>query len=358
MIASKYMPFLFPIPLLIYAWARKTGTAWRIGVAKWFKLLSLSIGAFLALDFVVFFPSTWRYLFRYMAGDRVGDRASSETLWFMGRLYNNLVFHYTGGTPSWFHLIFAAVKLTPPVAILVVVGLVMALKHRSFATGVLIIWSGYFLFVFAIFSGKYGRYFIPLLPCCFLLGAYGWVQLSRTIRLTGRRLALGLIAAVAFGNELSASIHHAPYYRLYISPLGGGDRQLDYFFPHCDYFDAGVREAIGWINVHAEPHSEIATEVEWVAQYYATLGGRTDLTTEPVLPKTACRGGNPCYVVVQSGRLYSHNQAALEFLQHTAPVHQVSVASATPVQIYKLNAGISPFPDVAGRPVTQKLEGH
>ena len=53
------------------------------------------------------------------------------------------------------------------------------------------------------------------------------------------------------GTEALAAVRHAPHYRLYISPLGGGDAQVQWYFPHCDYFDAGFREAVQYVAAHA-----------------------------------------------------------------------------------------------------------
>jgi hypothetical protein len=146
------------------------------------------------------------------------------------------------------------------------------------------------------------------------------------------------------GIEAAAAVSHAPHYRLYISPLGGGDAQVQWYFPHCDYFDAGFREAVQYVAEHAEPGAELSSEIDLPAQLYAQRFGRPDLVLSLVRPGRACRSGHACYVVVQTGRLYFINQEAVEYLARRAPVHVESVEGHEVVRVYRLQPGESPFP--------------
>ena len=348
MFASKYFVFLFPIPLLCYLSLRKEG-GWILSLRRWAVLISAALALFLALNWVVLLPATWDYMHHYIAGDHLGDRASSETYLFMGKLYNNLGFHYRDGTPSWFHLVFAAVKLAPPTAVLAFSGIVLALVRRHPAHRIVLITLGWFALAFAVASAKYGRYFIPLIPLFVLLAAHAAVTLSAS---AGRlfsskavaRPCFWLLAALLVSTELAAAVRHAPEERLYISALGGGDSKVDFFFPHCDYFDAGVREAMAWVTANAEHGAEVASEVVWVVQYYADQAARKDLLAEPISRESACRKGGPCYVIVQPGRLYGHNQAALERLAPDVPAHEVQVAGRPAVRVYRVSPGDALFP--------------
>jgi 4-amino-4-deoxy-L-arabinose transferase-like glycosyltransferase len=349
MFASKYFFFLFPVPLFAYAWLRRQDGAFRIPLRRWVMLVGVALGVFLALDWVVLLPSTWEYLRHYIAGDKLGDRASSETMFFMGKLYDNMGIHYRHGTPIWFHAVFAAVKLTPLCVLFAALGLALALIRRAPAHRLVLVVLGWFFFCFLLINAKYARYFVPLLPLCTLLSGHAMMEAARWLGRAAGRPSLARGFAVALGlalvaPEAMASIRLAPEYRLYVNRLGGGDGRLDYYFPHCDYFDAGVREAVAWIAAHAEPNAEVATETLWLVDYYARLAGRSDLAVEPITRASACRAGGPCYVMVQPGRLYGHNREALERLVPTESIHGVEVAGHSAVRIYRKGPMEALFP--------------
>ncbi|HVI23006.1 MAG TPA: hypothetical protein VM691_05950, partial [Myxococcales bacterium] len=115
--------------------------------------------------------------------------------------------------------------------------------------------------------------------------------------------------------------------------------------PHCDYFDTGFREAVEKVAASAEPFAELATEIDWPAKLYAERAGRSDLRQTLVRPGQACRSGVPCYVVVQTGRLYFKNQDAVAWLSHRTPWTIVRIRGEDVVKVYKLDPGESPFPD-------------
>jgi hypothetical protein len=155
----------------------------------------------------------------------------------------------------------------------------------------------------------------------------------------------GALAAVLLlpGSEALASVVHAPDYRLYISPLGGGDAQVQYYFPHCDYFDASFREAVQYVAAHAEQGAELSTEIDWPAQLYSA--DRPDLSQTLVRRGQACRSGRVCYVVVQVGRLYFLNEDAVAWLSRRAPWHVESIRGREVVKVYRLIPPESPFPN-------------
>jgi hypothetical protein len=161
-----------------------------------------------------------------------------------------------------------------------------------------------------------------------------------------RRLAVAVAAflgAVLVGAEADAALSHAPHYRLYISSLGGGRSRVTFYFPHCDYFDAGFREAIQAIAARAEPGAEISTEIDWPARYYADRAGRSDLLVSLFRPGQACLSGRPCYVVAQAGRWYRHNVEALDRLAKDTPWHVEGIEGVEVVKIYRLPGGVDPF---------------
>ncbi len=119
MLASKYFFFLTPIPVVFYLSVRGTGTAWRVPVKRWAQLIGLAIPLWAALNWTPFLPPTWEYAKSYISG----GQTIHGSLFFMGRIYHNLVEYTVRGTPPWFYLVFAAVKLAPATFVFALAGL-------------------------------------------------------------------------------------------------------------------------------------------------------------------------------------------------------------------------------------------
>ena len=350
--ASKYFVFTAALIPLTYLAVRR-GSAWRVPLRRWLLLSAIGLGTMLLLDWVVLFPSTLEYIHSYLAGDHLGDRAQSESYFFMGRLYDNLFLHLRGATPGYFHLVFAAVKFAPPTVLLCALGLAVAAARRGPSDRILLLWIGFMLAVTFFGAAKYARYFICLIPPFVLLAGMAAVWLAQRLRSSRAQLqALAGLAVVALGTEAFAAVSHEPHPRLYINAFGGGDAKVDWFFPHCDYFDAGVREAVKRIAARAEPNAEVASETRWLVRYYAGVDGRRDLTDTSIVAGQACAHGRVCYVIVQNGRRYWHNQAALDRLAQQKPWSTVQVGGHASVRIYRLAPGATLFPEphIATRP--------
>lgn len=342
--ASKYFVFVATLMPLTYAWVRR-GTTWHVPLHRWVQLAAVGLAVMLVFDWVVLFPSTLEYIHRYLTGAHLGDRARSESYLFMGQLWDNLAFHWRHATPPYFLLVFAMVKLATPTAILFAAGMAIALVRRSQADRVLLTWVAFTVAVTILLSAKYGRYFIDMFAPCVLLPAMALVWLGELIREARARTAvLATCATVVLATEGLATLRHEPHPRLYINALGGGDARVDWFFPHCDYFDAGVRDAVERIARRAEPNAEIASEVQWLVRYYAGRDGRPDLVATPLISGRACAQQRTCYVIAQNGRHYWHNQRALDALAKQQPWSVVSVGGHRSVQIYRLSPDATLFP--------------
>ncbi|HTP28524.1 MAG TPA: glycosyltransferase family 39 protein [Anaeromyxobacteraceae bacterium] len=352
--ASKYFLFYgFALPIA-YLWLRPT-TRWRLPARRWAALSATALAVFLALNWTVLSPTTWDYLLRYMRGEHVGgDRGVSESILFTGRIYGNLAF-CRDATPWWFFLAFAAFKFSPVTALLEATGLAWAIVRRAPAHRILLVWIAALLAFSAGVSAKYGRFFVSVMPAFLLLAAHAAVILPRSLAVAfnGRggnraaRLAGAAAALLAVASETTAAVTHAPHQRLYLSALAGGDRRLNWFLPHCDYFDAGLREALTWVAEHAEKNAEVASDVDWSVRLYAARLGRPDLVSSPILPDLGCQLSRPCYVLVQPGRIYRHNLAALAHLNATAPVHVERIRGEQAVRVYRLGPGEPLFPESA-----------
>jgi hypothetical protein len=357
MLASKYFVFFTPIPVLFYLSVRGL-SRWRIPIRRWLWLTAFSFVIFSLVNWTPFFPSSWSYWGAYVAGKTSPVHGS---LLFMGEVFHNLTHYGLAGTPPWFYLVFAAVKLSPLTVLTAIGGLALALWQRRPAHRLILSWLGVWFVLLSISGSKWGRFFSSVLPAFLLLSGYFSAQLfawwssrhspseqaAPGVQAVRSRAipVLVLLTLVMWGGEAQASLRYAPNYRLYINWFGGGDRNVDWFFPHCDYFDAGFREGVRYVAAHAEPDAELSTEIDLVARYYAEQFGRADLAHTLVRDGESCRQNRTCYVIVQTGRLYFLNREAVQNLERLKPWHVESVRGHPVVKIYRLAAGESPFPE-------------
>lgn len=344
MLASKYFLFLTPIPVVFVLWVRGSETRFRIPLWRWLQLTGLAFVIWLFLNWTPLLPSTWAYLSSYIRG----KQTIHGSLFFMGGLYHNLWGYGIHGTPAWFYAVFSAVKLAPVTVALALVGLALALFQRRPAHKLVLSWMGVWFLVHSLLGSKWGRFFVSVMPAFFLLAGYASAVLIERAR-ARKPSALATAASVVIcslllGSELWASIAHAPHYRTYISPLGGGDKKVTWYFPHCDYFDAGFREAVREVAARAEPGAELSTEIDWPARFYAERFGRTDLIHSLVRRDQACRVDRICYVIVQVGRYYFLNQEAVRNLAVREPWYVVRIRGVEVAKVYRLAPGESPFP--------------
>ena len=339
MLASKYFVFLAAIPVVFYLWVRKD-TRWRVPPRRWLILIGVAFAVFAALNWTPFMPSTWAYAHRFIS---TGGETVHGQYYFMGKLYRNLVPEGLRGTPPWFYAVFLGVKLAPLTALCALIGLARAAsgRHKLLLSWILV-WS-----VPLVLSGsKWGRFIVSVLPAFLLLAAYGASRARR---------AVPALATLLVVWEAAVALRHAPTYRLYVNALGGGDRNTTWFFPHCDYFDSGMREAIEKIARSAEPSAEIDSDLEWLgifpvrgtieySRLYAERFGRKDLHYALLRRPKACRSGGTCYVLIHAGRHYSGNEEARAYLGERPPWEVVRIQGEDVVRIYRLSPGESPFP--------------
>jgi hypothetical protein len=331
MFASKYYLFFAPLPLFL--WRR----------SRWATLSGIAIAAWLAINWTPLFPSTWAYLADHVAGRHV----STPTLSYMGSLYANLPLHLIDGVPWTFYFVFAAAKLTPPVLALSLAGMFIALRRRK--GNLLLGWLAVWFAVFTVAGGKYGRYFVSVLPAFLLLAGHAvselfhaarrWVALRHDALPAALQGAIAPIfavvqaaplalACVAFATEAHAVFTLSPHARFYVSPLFGGESRVDNLFPHCDYFDAGLREAVQTISASAEPGAEIAAAVDLPVRHYA----RPDLRVATLGEE--CTG--VCYAIVQPGRVYLENRDAIAALSGQAPWAVIGIRGHAAATVYRV----------------------
>src|SRR6185503_4989625 len=109
-------------------------------------------------------------------------------------------------------------------------GLALALRQRRPAHKLMLSWLAVWFLVHSLSGSKWGRFFTSVLPAFLLLAAWAASELWRLLRAPSLRWAAVAAAVLLLpGAEAWAAAVHAPHYRLYISPLAGGDARVQWY---------------------------------------------------------------------------------------------------------------------------------
>jgi hypothetical protein len=144
----------------------------------------------------------------------------------------------------------------------------------------------------------------------------------------------GALAAAFLIVPLWTTLRAAPLYSLYLNPLGLG--RTGYYFPHDEFNDAGLREAIQRISEEAPQGATVGGETPPVFTHYLRQFGREDLNYFQ-LSDSQKRAEAPrsSYLVVQEGRKYLENLAFIQELEaHDQPIHTFNLKGACAAKIY------------------------
>ena len=134
-------------------------------------------------------------------------------------------------------------------------------------------------------------------------------------------------AWIAFAN--------GPHYALYTNALAAG--KAGFFFPHDEFYDDGLREAIEYVCEKAPTGATIAHETPAVAGHYLSVFGRTDLNSQAISAADfdARTATGPVYVIVQRGRTYFENVAELDHVRSQFHrVHEITIDGASAVEVF------------------------
>jgi len=183
------------------------------------------------------------------------------------------------------------------------------------------------------------RYTLSLMPFVYMLAAVGVVALITFIqKRVSQRVSLAVtVAAVVLFVAVPGGIAFAngPHYALYTNALAAG--KAGYFFPHDEFYDDGLREAIRFVCDEAPRGATMAHETPGVAGYYLTQFGRADLKSHAISsPEFDVRSATgPIYVIVQRGRTYFENREELAYVRtNFRRIHEVTINGASAVEIF------------------------
>jgi hypothetical protein len=332
MIASKYFPHYLGLNMLFHHnfHMRKTIEDEPAGRTPGWFFLTI-IGVFLIASPAVLIPEVWAYLDAYM-----GERLLTHSGYlFANELYkNNMSSSPFWGTPVYFYLLFLAIKVPLVTIAAFVIGLALAARRpRHLGHAFLLFMFLFWIVPYSLIGGKWLRYTLSLMPFVYMLAAVGVVGLVRFVdkrvpkraslaaAVAGVLLFVGVPGWIAFAN--------GPHYALYTNALAAG--KAGYYFPHDEFYDDGLREAIRRVCDEAPAGATMAHETPAVASYYLTQFGRADLKSQPISSADfdVRSAAGPVYVIVQRGRTYFENREELDYVRKNfRRIHEVTINGA------------------------------
>ncbi len=354
MFASKYFPHYFGLNMLYHHYVklrqREPGEP-RGRTPRLFYVVTAA--AFLLVNPALLLPQTWEYLSAYSS-----ESLLTHTGYLMGEtLYPNVMSATPfGGTPAYFYLLFLLIKVPLPVVAALAAGLaVCARRWREPGPAFLLLMFLLWVVPYSLVGAKWLRYALSLMPFVYMIAAVGvvamvracagWASSTRSPRgnlawgATGAAMVTVFVAAPAW-----IAWKHRPHYALYTNALAAG--RAGYFFPHDEFYDDGLREAIKYVAEHAPPGAVVGHETPGVVRHYLEKFGRTDLRprviSDPSFDAPATTA--PAYFILQRGRTYFENRAEFDAIRRAAAngdgatrmfkAHEVFVRGVSAAEVY------------------------
>jgi hypothetical protein len=301
--------------------------------------------AFLLCNPTILLPGTWQQMLAFAKGQRVGH----DSYEFMGTLYPHKMMDWLKGVPWYFYFVFISIKLPLSTLLAFLTGLPLLLR-RKLGDGrfFLLFWTLVAFIPFMLVGSKFTRYFTMSLPIVLITAALGLQFIARFVAqhcaaLMGndkiRPYARAIIILLALLSSAWASARSAPHYRLYSNLLGGERGRAGEYFPHDEFYDSSVREAVFEIARRANPGARIASETPNLTTYYAEQANRTDLRSVSLSDAAALgelTAGD--FIIAARGRRYYSNEALLSALRQTsAPAFSVALGEAPSIDVYVLD---------------------
>jgi len=245
--------------------------------------------------------------------------------------------------PIYFYPLLLTLKTPLPVLVALVVGMVETWKRRNEPGPLfLIVMFLFWIVPYSLMSAKWLRYMLSWMPTVYIIAALGVVKVFAWASALGRpraqhRRPLALAAAVGLvflAVPAWVSARSAPYYTLYLNPLGLG--RTAYYFPHDEMNDMGLREAIKQIARGAPRGAYVGGEAKPVFIYYFHKFGRDDLHYFNL--SDCARGAEAsrsAFLVLQDGRKYFENMAFIQAVESSQlRVKTVEIGGAPAACIY------------------------
>lgn len=339
MLASKYFPHYFGLNALFHhkfhVRKREPGEPSGKTPTVFYVLILV---AFLLANPAVLLPQVWDYLNAY-----TGERLLVHTGYLFGdQLYkNNMSSTPFWGTPVYFYLLFMAIKIPLLVLASFLVGFFVSLKRWRPGHAFVVFMFLFWIVPYSLIGGKWLRYSLSLMPFIYMIAAVGVIALigfvAKFSKAARERSAITSALAVVVFILLPGWIAHAngPHYALYTNALAAG--REGYYFPHDEFYDDGLREAIKFVTDVAPQHAIIAHETPAVTRYYLEKFSRPDLNSQVISSADfdPAKVVAPEYIIVQRGRIYFENREKIDFVRaNFKKVHEVKIQEATAAEVF------------------------
>ena len=346
MLASKYVPHLIAVSVCYnYIFQGLPTRRWRIGRPRYAVIFAVMGVVFLICNPTILLPSTWREMLAFASIKKIGH----DSYEFMGALYPHKPTAWLKGVPWYFYFVFMWVKLPLLTLATFLIGLPLLFRRRiGDGRYFLLFWAFCWGMAFIPVGGKFTRYFTLVLPAVLIISGLGvqftghliarWCEMLFNAG-KAKGYARVATASLVILISISASVTSVPHYRLYTNALGGGMAHAGDYFPHDEFYDAGLRQAIFEIAQRARHGAQVASEVPTLAAFYAQQAGRPDLVFISSSDHNSLRMlGAGDFVIAARGRRYLSNDALLSGLRNSSvPAFRVSLGGVPAVDVYALN---------------------
>ncbi|HVQ37188.1 MAG TPA: glycosyltransferase family 39 protein [Pyrinomonadaceae bacterium] len=340
MMASKYFPHYLGLNSLYHQYfrMRQRQPGEPAGSTSMIFYIALVV-TFLVANPAVLLPQVWEYLNAYM-GERLLQHSGYL---FADHLYKNTLSSTPfWGTPVYFYLVFMAIKIPLLVLASFVTGALVSLKRwrhpgHAFAVFMFLFW----IVPYSLIGGKWLRYTLSLLPFVYILSAVGVVELARFVAARfkasppARMISVGAVVLIFVATPGWKAYSAAPHYALYTNALAAG--KTGFFFPHDEFYDDGLREAIKFVCDTAPQGALIAHETPAATHYYAERFGRSDLNSKAISSADfdVTKISGPAYIIIQRGRTYFENRDKIALIRaRFRKVHEVYAHGLTAAEIF------------------------
>jgi hypothetical protein len=182
------------------------------------------------------------------------------------------------------------------------------------------------------------------MPFVYMLAAIGVATLLRWLSTFKRdasvfapaRVASALALFVVIALPAWSAYASQPHYAMYTNALAAS--RAGYYFPHDEFYDDGLREALKFVAERAPKGATIVHETPGVARYYLHEFNRDDLK-QHVLSDMQFKPDDatpPAYFLLQRGRTYFENQEEMDAVRARFPkVYESTVAGVVTVEVYE-----------------------
>ena len=347
MYASKYVVPYGWLTLFYYdILNRRRNNPWRISSKTWYKMIAIFVLFFLIANPIVLHPKVIGYIKKYFLHK---DVFTHHGYLFKGKIYKSKAIYTLWGVPFYYYLLYMGVKVPVSILLLFGIGLVVLLKRfRQEGAIFLLLWFFVWLIFISLPGGKFARYILSLMPAVYLIAGVGVEWLYQRLRGWWRSLSSGVnIRSISFVflsigwagliiHPALVTVFNSPYYSLYLNHLGGGKK--GYYFPHDEFYDAGLREAYAYLAEEAPAASVIVADTPQAFQFFSARYGRKDLVFQPFsVRKLTLDEDGVYFFLLQPGRRYLENDKIFHFIsQRYNPIHVVRVEGLVAVSIYRI----------------------